>query len=541
VERIRVRGRPRARESVGYVAAIAAAMLVALGVRSIAFSSGSFPEGDGGMFYVMVQDLLHHQFALPSSTTYNGARIPFAYPPLGFYVVAVAHTISGLSILNLFRTVPLIVSVLCVGAFGLLARELLASRRAAIIATFVFALLPTSFEWEIQGGGITRAFGMFFALLTLWQSLQAWKGSRRALTLSIPFAALTVLSHPEWAWFTAYSLVLLAAFRALRRDGLLRLAALAAGASVLVLPWLAAVYAMHGVAPFRALLTGQSGVFPWFLGLLNLAGLTLTPSVWFPFGMALGALGGAIALARRDWLLPTWVLAILVIDGRAPLERSVIVLALLAGLGLHALLEARFLSNVSGGDRLARPRVVAVGVCIALLWGMLNTLVWEAKNTATLAPGARSAMTWFKNNTPPGSSAVIITSAYWGLNLEAEWFPALTDRVSLNTVQGSEWVRGQFARRYYADQHLQECAFRGATCLGNWMRRNHLAPDYVYVAKAAPIQLIADAVAPDRDCCWSLRTQLAQDPRYTRVYDGPAASIFRLNRTAGSTLSAAAR
>ena len=56
-----------------------------------------FAINDGGMFAVMVDDLRTSRYMLPVFTTYNHLNIPFAYPPLGFYLGRIAADLFGLS------------------------------------------------------------------------------------------------------------------------------------------------------------------------------------------------------------------------------------------------------------------------------------------------------------------------------------------------------------------------------------------------------------------------------------------------------------
>src|SRR5512143_1715660 len=74
-------------------------LAVCLGVfaRVAPVLMAKFPINDGGMFYTMVQDLIANHFRLPAYTTYNLSSIPYLYPPLGFYLIAVLHTITGIS------------------------------------------------------------------------------------------------------------------------------------------------------------------------------------------------------------------------------------------------------------------------------------------------------------------------------------------------------------------------------------------------------------------------------------------------------------
>ena len=75
---------------------LAAAILLGGYVRLNPSSLAGFAINDGGMFAVMVDDLRANGYALPAFTTYNHLDIPFAYPPLGFYLGALAADLSAL-------------------------------------------------------------------------------------------------------------------------------------------------------------------------------------------------------------------------------------------------------------------------------------------------------------------------------------------------------------------------------------------------------------------------------------------------------------
>jgi hypothetical protein len=59
-------------------AAVILAVQLGAFVRLAFVLGSSFPRNDGGMFYVMVQDLLRSRFALPVYTTYNSLQVPFS-------------------------------------------------------------------------------------------------------------------------------------------------------------------------------------------------------------------------------------------------------------------------------------------------------------------------------------------------------------------------------------------------------------------------------------------------------------------------------
>ena len=60
-----------------------------------------FAFGDGGLFWVMANDLRDNGFVPPDVTTYNTGDIPWVYPPIGIYLVALLG--GGL---DLFRILP---------------------------------------------------------------------------------------------------------------------------------------------------------------------------------------------------------------------------------------------------------------------------------------------------------------------------------------------------------------------------------------------------------------------------------------------------
>src|SRR5512144_1120494 len=80
-------------------------------------SLAGFPINDGGMFAVMVDDLKSSHYLLPAFTTYNHLNIPYAYPPLGFYLGRVAADLFGLSAVQVLRWVPAFFASLSIPAF----------------------------------------------------------------------------------------------------------------------------------------------------------------------------------------------------------------------------------------------------------------------------------------------------------------------------------------------------------------------------------------------------------------------------------------
>ncbi len=142
-------------------------LVIGLVIRAFFVLRADFPLNDGGFFYKMTQELVENNFEIPLYTSYNHANIPFAYPPLGFYVAGFLSSFLNINLIEVFRFLPLVVSVLTIPAFYLMAKELF-SQKFAIISSFIFTVLPRSFMWMIMGGGVARSFGFLFSILSLF-------------------------------------------------------------------------------------------------------------------------------------------------------------------------------------------------------------------------------------------------------------------------------------------------------------------------------------------------------------------------------------
>ncbi|HUX88040.1 MAG TPA: hypothetical protein VMW65_13645 [Chloroflexota bacterium] len=514
---------------------LACAMLVGLIVRLTFVTGQSFPLNDGGLFYVMIQDLQRNHFLLPATTSYNGTGIPFVYPPLGFYVTGLLANLTHWQLLGLFRAVPLAVSVLSIVAFYWLARTMLPVGRSSTYATFAFALLPMAFDWEIMGGGVTRSFGLFLSILALRELYVLFcRPNRRHLALATILAAATVLSHPEAAYFTAYSAILLWLFFGRTRLAFLHAIVVGAGTVILTSPWWLTVVMRFGLTPFRSL---SDNGFPFFTGLIQLLSLRLTDESLFPLIEALALLGVIVCVWKRHHFLPIWVIATFVVQSRAADERAVIPLALLAGLGVSEVLvpllsHPPFVSAngtetaSTGGMRPAirSDRLLNVVLGMLVLYGAVGATVDGRAVVAALPTAQLTAMTWIPGHTPTSSRFLVITSRVWTSDRVSEWFPVLAERTSIATVQGTEWLPG-FSGRVKSNEVVQACSHSDTQCLANWAAKYGSNAEYLYVAKGAAVTDIGGRI----DQTAALRASLAHDPAYQVVYDNTGATIYRVD------------
>ncbi len=501
-------------------------------VRASFVLASGFPLNDGGMFVAMVRDLLAAGYHLPAFTSYNAEHLPFAYPPLAFYVAGVLNDLTGASLTQVLRFVPLACSVLAIPAFYLLAREMLRTRQAVAVAVWLFAFLPASITWMIMGGGLTRAPGYLFAILALSAVRRMYRRrTASSALLVVVVASLAVLSHLEMAWFAAITAAVF--FLAFGRDrrSLVLTAAVSAGVATLTSPWWLTVVIQHGPGPFLAAASSTSSS-PW-QPLTLLAQFGVTGESLFPLTGALALLGIAACLATRQYLLPSWLLALAVFDQRGFRTSATVVVALLAAVALCDVvfpLAAKWAtpssvaSSVGGVPRRAPRWLAPAALALALAYPAFSVSTTSSKILTGMSADERAAMAWVRANTAPDARFVVVSGDAWSVDRTSEWFPVLAGRRSLATVQGSEWLRGgAYGRRVRQYQALQDCAVADAACLASWSTRTGEPFDDVYVPKLSPR---ADTTS-DAPCCAPLIAALRADPRYAMLYDGPGATIFK--------------
>jgi hypothetical protein len=521
-----------------YTAVLVAAVTVGVLVRAFHVLSSDFPLNDGGLFYQMTRDLQDASYALPAFTSYNGGGIPFSYPPLGFYVTGMIDSLTPLSLIDAYRFVPLVVTCLTMPAFYLLARSLLPSRVAVAASVVAFALIPRTYTWLLMGGGVTRSFGLLFAILAMYCVVRVYRDGRFSAVLPASvFAGLTVLSHLETAWFLAFTCLLLFVAYGRSRQGIGNSALIGAGTLAIAMPWLLSVLLQHGLEPFVVVSGSGGSVFSGgeatraaYMGLLSFAP---TSEPMFPLWGALALVGAIVTLSSRRFFLTAWFAAIVLLDVRAFPTFTTLPLAMLAGVAVGEVLlpflrrataEAEETQPAPGRNAL-RVSMPAVVVGVLLVYATAAALLradgmgGEAHYLKGLSQDERTALSWVADQAPPGSAFLLIPDGSWETAKTAEWFSVLTGHYSVATVQGTEWLSGNgFERMRATYDYAHECGYRTTVCLQELAKERGVQFSHVYIRKGDG----------GGQCCATLAGSLASDGAYALAYDGPGATVYEL-------------
>ncbi|MDQ4035539.1 MAG: glycosyltransferase family 39 protein [Chloroflexota bacterium] len=457
-------------------ASLLVVLVVGLAVRTPLILQSDFPLHDGGLFHMMAHEIRDAGFGLPMTTAYNNAAIPFAYPPLGIYALALGSQV--IDPLQLLRFLPLLYSVLAiVGVYVLTAVAL--SRRHALVASLVFALTPQAFYWLIVGGGVTRGLGLVLALFTIAAAIRGCRdGGRLLIGAAGVLGGLTIVTHPEAAAFAAASTAVLCLVNREWRSRSIPLLAMAAIGLTISAAWWATIVHRHGLD----VLTGASGSRQALVdSLQRVLELRLTggpfPALDIP--LFLGMIGIAVAAWRRRWLIPAWTLAVLV----TPAAGAFYITVPWAALGSLAVLEVvdRTTAGIASGRRLR------LGGAVLFALALVNVLLIPLDRSSPLVGiprSDRSAMAAMETSGPP---VAVLTNRPWWLEGPGEWFPALTGRSNAALAQGSEWLGSDtWNAQRLRHEGLQQCG-RSVGCIAEWMTNADV--DTLFVSAVADLDV----------------------------------------------------
>ncbi len=495
-----------------------------------------FPINDGGMFLVMIRDLKVNHFLLPEFTSYNYSGIPYAYPPLGFYLAAGLSNL-GFSELTLLRWLPALINIISIYAVFLLAGEYLTDRPRAALAAGLYALIPGGYAWFIMGGGLTRGLGGLFLVLSIYMLLRVFRRNDwKDVAIAMLFTSLAVISHPEAGLHAAASCALVWMFYGRSRAGILQAALIAAGTIFLTSPWWLTVLQQHGIETFvSAFHSGMYGASPLLAFFRDFfARGSLIPTI-----LILRLLGVAWGIWRGQYFLLAWMVLPYFVEPRSAPAVSYYPFVILTAIGfadsLFTLItwlktKRNLESTLSGTDNSGSNPSKRLNNGLQSAWfkaGWLNITMltlffylfleslfytFPLVNTS-LKPSAIQAMEWIRDNTSVGSKFLVLRGESGAMvDPVQEWFPALAERRSQTTLQGLEWtLAGQFMTRLGDLYALQACG--NVDCVEDWSARSGLEFTHLYVEK---VRIQA-----------ALHTSISESPDYDSIYENPEIIIYQ--------------
>ncbi len=484
--------------------------------------SHQYPAFGAGLYFRIAEEIVANGYALPERIPgYTADGVPFAYPPLMFYVLAVLQDLTGLRAVTIARFLPGVVSVAYLVPLYFVARDLLDSRTQAALAAFVVAVSPPVLQWHISAGGIVRAPATLFALTGIYAGLRLFRyAERRWLVPAMAAFALTILTHPVYTVFLAVSVLLLYVSFDRSVQGFAYGAAVAVGGVVLTAPWWAQVLATHGPAVFAAAAGTHGGIgssIPTVEEFIQrFLGETLFLSIW----KVVPIVGCLYLLARRRYFLPAWLATVIL-----TVEKPRFVFLVGALVSAAFLLDGLLPRLRREAAALDREETVAFSVVVFVVLGVSTGALYAAGGVDAHAgspslpqfvdDGEVAAMDWAERSTSPDARFVVLGDA-------AEWFPQQTGRTILVGPWGVEW-EGQDAYREQLHQFRRTSRCENALCLSGELQQAGVHPDYVFVPKG---KYTIRGMKKTRG--EAMVTTMLFSPQYHLAFENDDVAVFRV-------------
>jgi len=291
-------------------------------------------------------------------------------------------------------------------------------------------------------------------------------------------------------------------------------------------PWYGLVVSRHGMGMLlSALQTGGQTLWA-VLRLINIDILTEEP--YLDLLGVFGVLGMAVLITKKQYFIPVMLVAMYLIQPRSAHTVGNIPLAIAAGIFIAETL----LPAISKLDEVNTGRGLKVFLAILTPYLLINSIYQGFLLSQNhVSKGEQAAMQWVSENTPTGSQFLVLTGEPEAMcESSAEWFPALAERTSLSTLQGSEWLTdksfGEFIGRR---NNLQGCINENLECLTNQASYFSDGFDYVYIAIKTPTNNCKNTNLSTKTTS-GLAIAMENSPDYLVAYETEDAIIFEKSK-----------
>jgi hypothetical protein len=487
------------------------------------YLSNPYPPYATALFPHMAEVLIENGYRRPEMVPfYTEGGIPFAYPPLMFYVMAILIDL-GIDPFQLIRLLPGIAITLALIPYFYLAREFLSVKEAGF-ATVILAVAPQVVRWHISGGGTVRGPAFLLVITGLYIGVRLFKtGDRRLILPGALLYGLTMLTHPVYmAYFGISYLVLFAVFDPTVR-GLAHGAAVAAGGAIIGAPWWLYVSLVHGPETILNASETHGGLLEAEFEEI-IADVLLFHNVGYPSEMLIASfvlIGGVYMLSKRRYALPIWFLVTTIVITQP--RFAYVPGAMLIGAAVVGGIIPWIAEIASGsGDREPVTVVVLVALVLTTTWfGALYVTgdpPGEDRNAMSsyVDHGDIEAMEWAAAETPPDATFAVLGD-------QAEWFPYVAERTGLTGWWGVEWTTPE----QYLEQralHTDLTACDDAICVSETIDEYDIDPDYVYVPNGEHT-VGSNVQTQDEEFVASMD----ESERYELVYENESALIFEVS------------
>jgi len=413
-------------------------LLVALPLLFASALKQNFPLGYAGLYTQMAVEIANSNFHLPMSVPFYGpGGIPFAYPPLALYLMAVFIKL-GVSVWSYLRFAPPVLSWMSLIPLFVLSKRISRSNLGGLVVVVLAAGSYDLFDFQTTSGGIVRglAFGLGLLALYFFDRMVETFRWRDAILAGV-FFGLTFLTHLGYAYFIAFAIGVWVVTHP-RRQNWIGAGIVVVVSLLVTMPWIvimlerygvsifANAFPSHGSTSFIALIQNPTNLVPVLRD--NLQAELEKP--WF---LVLVLAGLICLLVQKKFTLPLlFLLVTIMIPGILfTLIESILVVGYTISFLYCSITTNKYIKNKPLEKLISS--IVIVGIFTPIYLQSFNRL-------SSVLPSVNQKMVemanFIKNNTPSQAS---YQSLFWDAN-EAEWLPYLTQRKPDIAPWGGEWT-----------------------------------------------------------------------------------------------------
>jgi len=267
-----------------------------------------FPALLGGLFLEMATTVADSGTLPTTIQGFTPEGVPFAYPPLGFYIMAVFLRL-GVDGVQLLRVGSPVVLLRIVAVVHHLTWVLTDRTETALIAGIITGTHVSLTVYLVGASGFVRGLGFLFMLVAMFGAYQYYAndGGRRALATATVGWGLVVLTHPVHAAAAGAGVGMAWLVWDRTPRGLATGAAIAVGGLVVASPWWLTVVSNHGVDIFFAGAGSQGSFNSSLSDFGELVGWFWGTSYVLNWPAAFAVLGATSLVARGEWHQPAWL------------------------------------------------------------------------------------------------------------------------------------------------------------------------------------------------------------------------------------------
>ncbi|MBI9044085.1 MAG: hypothetical protein JEZ06_06345 [Anaerolineaceae bacterium] len=286
--------------------------------------------------------------------------------------------------------------------------------------------------------------------------------------------------------------------------------------------WLIPVLGQHGLEPFQSVihLSEHSLTTIW---------LMLVPSLGEEQNITLftvfAIIGAFLCIREKKLFLVLWFMVPILIETRSADGYSIIALALLSGIGINAVLvkvvSSQKKESTTWASIIAENGIIKLMLGYILFLSMISAFTFSLLESAIhLQDDHLSAMQWIQENTYPDAKFITLTGTNDSFTDPVlEWFPALTKRYNINTLQGREWTIGSdFTHFQDSLDTMQNCLNQDIQCLDSWASHFNQSYDHIFIQRKF---LKSNTVNHS-----SLELDLFEDNRFDLIFQNDSILIF---------------